>query len=166
MMCSPILDINIIEAKSLHFTLQFFCSVEPEEFVQLHTDCTGCLFVTRCNYLADTFHCVMTSCLYKLLLLTSAFYLFILLSSLMFLLTNLNHTVAVTCVEWIPFSFPISALSIPSSLICPVAYLYPSLLCPVGSLHPCAILRSLSSAPPSSEDPAPPLSEADELLNK
>lgn len=38
-------------------------------------------------------------------------------------------------------------------------------LSPSLSLHPCAVLGSLSSAPPS-EDPATLLSEADELLNK
>uniref|UniRef100_A0A669DRF6 AP-2 complex subunit alpha n=1 Tax=Oreochromis niloticus TaxID=8128 RepID=A0A669DRF6_ORENI len=49
-------------------------------------------------------------------------------------------------------------------LSCCLSASIPALFCGL-SLHPCPVLWPPSSAPPS-EDPAPPLSEADELLNK
>lgn len=74
------------------------------------------------------------------------FYLFILLSSsLMFLLTNLNHNVAVPCVELLAFSYPISALL----LFCPVVYVsvsIPPLSCGLSSSLRCPVVSQLCSS--------------------
>lgn len=121
--------------------------------------------VGLCEYCTTDAHseCVVNSALCVsftcevLVLTSSAFYfIFILLPIFitLFLFTVLNELL----------SFPIPTLT-HSFLICPVAYLLHPCFVLGLSLHPCPVLWPPSSAPPS-EDPAPPLSEADELLNK